>query len=192
MSFLSGDGFVNAWMDTNQDDVWDASEQILTDAVVTAGVNTLFYTIPAIPAGTGDFVAITRFRLNSTGGLSPTGPAEDGEVEDYGLLVQEVILPDDEGGEDGVFTFTETVQPRVRRAYDPAVAGGYDYTVTGSTFATVELPLLGFGDESYELSYEGPDGPVTTTLEAGIEFDFELAIPARSFRRRHLLPRTRH
>ena len=161
-------------MDTNLNGTWDLSEQIVANAPVIASQNPIFYTIPAIPSSVvGDFTAITRVRLSSTGGLSPTGSAEDGEVEDYALRVQRSRVAGRDGG--GTFTFTETVQPRVRRPYDPVVAGGYDYTVTGSTFATVELPVLGFGDQSYELLYEVPGtGTVTITLEAGDEFDFEL------------------
>ncbi len=104
----SGSGFVSAWMDTNLNGTWDPSEQIITNAPVTAGVNTIFYTIPAIPPSVvGDFTAITRVRLSSTGGLSPTGSAEDGEVEDYALRVQRSRVAGRDGG--GTFTFTETV-----------------------------------------------------------------------------------
>ena len=42
-------------------------------------------------AAAGDTYA--RFRLSSTGALTPTGPANDGEVEDYKVLVQAPVDP---------------------------------------------------------------------------------------------------
>ena len=77
----SESGKIDAWIDFNQDGDWsDPGEQIATNADVNAGENTLPFTVPAnaIP---GDTAA--RFRLSTSGGLSPTGPASDGEVEDY-------------------------------------------------------------------------------------------------------------
>jgi len=51
-----------------------------TGIAVPAGFSTVSFDIPstAIPGPT-----IARFRLSGAGGLGPTGPASDGEVEDY-------------------------------------------------------------------------------------------------------------
>ena len=87
-SFLitaSGTGRVDAWIDFNRDGDWDdANEQIATSVDVNAGSNLLSFAIPA-GANIGDTAA--RFRLSSSGGLLPTGPAADGEVEDYWLSI---------------------------------------------------------------------------------------------------------
>ena len=87
-SFLitaSGTGRVDAWIDFNRDGDWDdANEQIATSVEVNAGSNLLSFAIPA-GANIGDTAA--RFRLSSSGGLLPTGPAADGEVEDYWLSI---------------------------------------------------------------------------------------------------------
>jgi hypothetical protein len=58
------------------------SFNIGTGIAVPAGFSTVSFDIPntAIPGPT-----IARFRLSSAGGLGPTGPASDGEVEDYSI-----------------------------------------------------------------------------------------------------------
>ena len=74
-------GKLNAWIDFNMDGDWnDGGEQVLTDADTVAGANT--YSI-AVPAGNSLAATFARFRFNTEGGLTPTGLALDGEVEDY-------------------------------------------------------------------------------------------------------------
>jgi len=77
-----GAGLLNAWIDFNTDgDFTDAGEQIFTDEPVIGGFNPLSYTTPGF-VSSGDEI-ISRFRLDTAGGLAPTGYANDGEVEDY-------------------------------------------------------------------------------------------------------------
>lgn len=78
----SAPGILNAWLDYNGNGSWgDSGEQIFTDQALVTGQNELTFTSPCdIAASTERFL---RFRFNSTGGLSPTGFAMDGEVEDY-------------------------------------------------------------------------------------------------------------
>ncbi|MBW1685048.1 MAG: PEP-CTERM sorting domain-containing protein, partial [Deltaproteobacteria bacterium] len=84
------DAFLNAWIDFNADGDWDdAGEQIFTDAALAGGVNSLSFLVP-VGATLGDTYA--RFRLDSGGGLTPYGLADDGEVEDY--LVSIVLTPE--------------------------------------------------------------------------------------------------
>jgi len=78
-------GKLNAWIDFNIDGDWaDAGEQICTDAPLGAGLNTVAFTVPsgAILGNT-----FSRFRFNTAGGLSYTGLATDGEVEDYMITI---------------------------------------------------------------------------------------------------------
>jgi hypothetical protein len=83
----SGTGKLNAWVDFNADGDWaDAGEQVFTDEDVAAGPNSLNFTIPSNAAPGETF---SRFRLDSTGGLSYTGQAADGEVEDYLVSIEE-------------------------------------------------------------------------------------------------------
>lgn len=85
-------GYVDAWVDFNGNGVFDENEQILISAPLNInaidplnspggmGQKIVLSNIPA-DAVIGDTFA--RFRYSSTGGLSPTGVAADGEVEDY-------------------------------------------------------------------------------------------------------------
>ncbi|PQO26036.1 hypothetical protein C5Y96_21535 [Blastopirellula marina] len=92
-------GFLDAWVDFNQDgDFEDVGEQILisvalskdaVDPLGSPGGKGQLITLGDLPDGAllGDTYA--RFRLSSTGGLTPTGLAEDGEVEDYQITIAE-------------------------------------------------------------------------------------------------------
>ena len=82
----SGAGFLNAWVDFNDDGDWDDSgEQVFADRSLAPGANNLSFAVPANATVTDRTFA--RFRFNSTGGLSSFGSAADGEVEDYGLQI---------------------------------------------------------------------------------------------------------
>jgi hypothetical protein len=81
----SGAGFVNAWVDFNQDGDWDdVGERVFTDEPVVAGPNGLQI---AVPAGATLGSTIARFRLTGSAGYSYVGLAPDGEVEDYQVTV---------------------------------------------------------------------------------------------------------
>jgi hypothetical protein len=74
-------GKLDGWIDFNQDGDWDDDgEQIIVSRDVVAGDNPISYSIPAA-AVSGQTAA--RFRISTAGGLAATGPASDGEVEDY-------------------------------------------------------------------------------------------------------------
>ena len=74
-------GLLDAWIDFNGDGDWDDDgEQIFASELLVAGENSLSTFIP-ITATNGETFA--RFRLSSSGDLSPRGLAGDGEVEDY-------------------------------------------------------------------------------------------------------------
>jgi hypothetical protein len=82
-------GFLDAWVDFNRDGDWnDAGEQIFASRSLVAGANNLTINVPTI-AAIGESYA--RFRFSTAGGLSPTGPADDGEVEDYRVDIQSLV-----------------------------------------------------------------------------------------------------
>jgi PKD repeat protein len=84
--FASASGVVNAWLDLDGNGCWaDAGEHIIAAQPVTAGANTFTLTIPAA-AQSGQSYA--RFRLSSVRNLGYDGPAPDGEVEDYPVVIQ--------------------------------------------------------------------------------------------------------
>lgn len=74
-------GLLDAWIDWNGDGTFvGPGEQVFTSQVVAAGTNPLLL---AVPCSAVEGNKATRWRLSSTGGLTPTGPAADGEVEDH-------------------------------------------------------------------------------------------------------------
>jgi len=81
---------LNAWMDLNGDGDWaDAGEQIFVNRPLVAGNNVL-----ALPAGAKQSLMFSRWRVNSTGNLTYTGQADDGEVEDYATECMKNTHPD--------------------------------------------------------------------------------------------------
>ncbi|MCF7848174.1 MAG: hypothetical protein K9M45_04930 [Kiritimatiellales bacterium] len=78
---VSTPAYLDGWIDFDKNGSWlDSGEQVFASQSVSPGLNSLPITIPQ-PTALGPTFA--RFRLSSTGGLSPTGAAGDGEVEDY-------------------------------------------------------------------------------------------------------------
>lgn len=80
----SAAGKLDAWIDYNRNGVFDEAEQIATSLDVAEGENELAILVPeSAVAGT----SYARFRFSSEGDLSPTGLAQDGEVEDYKVQI---------------------------------------------------------------------------------------------------------
>ncbi|EHA1081848.1 DUF11 domain-containing protein [Photobacterium damselae] len=79
-----------AWLDFNLDGDWDdAGEQVIADTSAAIGNNS--YSVP-IPAGAVVGYSYLRVRLCSDVGCdSPIGLANDGEVEDYRVLISDLV-----------------------------------------------------------------------------------------------------
>jgi hypothetical protein len=86
-------GYLDAWLDANRDGDWnDAGEKILwgdprdnkSTMKLVAGDNPLTFKVIGTAVGGSTYM---RFRFSSIGGLSPTGGAADGEVEDYVVTI---------------------------------------------------------------------------------------------------------
>lgn len=75
---------VDAWIDFDGNGSWDDDERILSSSLVNRGLQTLNYAIPADIAAGQTFA---RVRVSSAGNLGVTGPAADGEVEDYAVNI---------------------------------------------------------------------------------------------------------
>ncbi len=98
-------GKLNAWIDWNQDGSWAAGEQIIADLDVTPFTDTQTVTVGfPVPAGAPSGATYARFRIDSLGNLSPTGEADDGEVEDHSIVVGD-------GDQDGVADEVEDGAP---------------------------------------------------------------------------------
>jgi hypothetical protein len=165
-------GFFSAWFDFGADGAFDPTDQIFNDEPVVAGFNLLSFAVPANAAASPDGVqTYFRGRLAAAPNVAdtPYGFGRDGEVEDYAVTVFAPEFPDDVE-DDGSLVFVVTSPSR--RSYDPAIAIGYDYEVTGDTFDTFELPA--FGDNNYTLHVDTGAGFPTTpdaTVNGLVEYD---------------------
>jgi len=82
---VTGGGEVQGWIDWNSDQIWGGAELVVTGFY---GPGT--YTVPVTcPNGATVGQTFARFRISSMAGLPPTGPAPDGEVEDYQVFIEE-------------------------------------------------------------------------------------------------------
>jgi hypothetical protein len=78
-------GRLDAWIDFNGDGDWsDSGERIANALAIPAGRSIQNFTLPV---GAMPGTSYARFRLSSIGGLNVTGPAVDGEVEDYAVTL---------------------------------------------------------------------------------------------------------
>ncbi|MHB8120129.1 MAG: SdrD B-like domain-containing protein, partial [Methanothrix sp.] len=94
----SAPGILQAWMDFNGDGAFDNSaERIATDQSLTAGEHSLSFTVPT---GAASGYTYARLRFSSSSGLSPLGPAADGEVEDYRVEIKQQYFLGDRVWED--------------------------------------------------------------------------------------------
>lgn len=136
---------LNAWVDLNLDGDWeDAGEQIFDDFDLEAGLNRLTFTVPAT-ARSGQSWA--RFRLNSSGNLSSTGAASDGEVEDYPVNVVDGVLAIDD---------TSTV----------AAGASVNIDVTGNDIPSDRARVFSFTDPNTGTVTENADGTLSFTAAA--------------------------
>lgn len=85
---VSRPAFINAWLDSNGNGIFESSEKILVSGRIGNGDNTIPISKAVIPSTsiTNGPVAL-RVRMSSQEILGPTGPAPDGEVEDYYVTI---------------------------------------------------------------------------------------------------------
>ena len=88
----SAPGKLDAWIDFTRDGDWtDAGEQLFASSIdLVTGPNIVSF---VVPSGSSAGETYARFRLSSSGGLSPEGAAADGEVEDYRLTILDGSSP---------------------------------------------------------------------------------------------------
>lgn len=83
-----GTGILQLWMDFGSGlepvTLRDENGNVIPDGELGPGTHTITFDIPlGTFDGINDRIIASRFRLSSEGGLDATGPAMDGEVEDY-------------------------------------------------------------------------------------------------------------
>jgi len=81
-------GGLDAWIDFEGDGSWvQASNQIFAGQPLVPGLNSLTFAVPG--NAVSNLITTARFRFSMAGGLPYEGPAADGEVEDYVLLIDQ-------------------------------------------------------------------------------------------------------
>jgi len=88
-----GNGYLNCWIDWNDDDDFeDSGENIVNDVAVNQGKNTLTFSVPSSVSFSSNPAYYVRCRLAPNSGEANTliGPVWGGEVEDYRWLPQAV------------------------------------------------------------------------------------------------------
>jgi len=171
----SAPALLSAWIDFNSDGDWaDAGEQVFADAPLAAGLNALSFPVPATPPN----VTYARFRLSTAAGLSFSGLAPDGEVEDYALgKITGSKWNDldadrqwDQPGEPGLAGWTIYVDWNLSGQYDagePSAVTGPDgsYAIAGlppGTYAVGEVAQAG-----WQQTYPNPVGPAPPAANEG-------------------------
>ena len=127
----SAPGLLDAWLDFNRNASWaDAGDQIFSSTALAPGTNRLSF---PVPAATAEGYAYARFRFSQQGELSFAGPAPDGEVEDYRVLIQALDFGDcpDEPEIEPVFSI-EAPSPEPWARFGDAVAVSEDWLLAGA------------------------------------------------------------
>lgn len=127
----SAPGFVDAWIDFNRDGDWlDQTDQIIVTQSVVSGLNRFSVSIPA-NASIGNTAA--RFRISTGGQLTPTGPAQNGEVEDYVVAITRG-------------TTSSKLQINIPTDVSTAVIEANEVVVRNGADTLSQVPLHSFGD----------------------------------------------
>ena len=168
-------GILSAWIDFGRDGDWvGAGEQIFTDVILAAGLNSLSFAVPGSAVTTERTSA--RFRFSSSAGLSCYGSATDGEVEDYAIpigtpdLVLEIAAASISEGA-GAAATRATVTRNSGTSGDLSVTLASDDTSEATVPATVTIPhgssFATFGIDAVEDGIIDGTQTVTVTASAG-------------------------
>jgi len=165
---VSVNGWLDLWIDYNQNGVFDHPAELAYSAAVASGVNSISF---GIPGGASLGWTYLRARYNLSGALTPSGFAPDGEVEDYRVRILDVTgIPGDtrplgfEAPSPNPFSNRVTISLALDREETVMVRV---YGMDGTLVRT--LAQDSFGPGRYELVWDGRNDrgqPVT----AGVYF----------------------
>jgi uncharacterized repeat protein (TIGR01451 family) len=175
---------LNAWVDWNRSGVFgdSAGEQIASNLNVPVGPATVL--TQTVPASASPGRSHARFRCASVGGLAPTGPAADGEVEDYVIGIQGRDFPD------APASYQTQGAGAAHHAIDPldAVYLGacVDFEVDGQPNAAATGDDLAAGTERVGLCFDDEDGvsfpgPIAACANAAVNVSASAAARLDAF-----------
>lgn len=177
-------GLLNAWIDFHSNGDWsDPVDQIFRDYPLAAGTNQLTFSVPDDAVATQ--LTFARFRLSSQAGLSFVGQAPDGEVEDYGVAIEVVPVPQVERVVVGDGSNSRSMVTRVEVTFNQQMVldeGAFSVLRRGATggpvgvsFTTTELE----GKTVATLTFSGTFVETSGSLSDG---NYELRIDAAKAR----------
>ncbi|MGB1254727.1 MAG: GEVED domain-containing protein, partial [Thiolinea sp.] len=152
----SATGYLNAWIDINQDGDWDDSgEQLYTNQALSIGNNSLQYT-PAGTQPTGETYLRFRFTATTVSTPLPTGALSNGEVEDYRVAI---VLPEPAVCSSGLLNGDFEQSPASEGQFAEATMLGWatlpDAPDSGSNFAERNSIEIWSSGRNGVPSYEG-------------------------------------
>jgi hypothetical protein len=175
----AGVAMVDAWIDFDRDGVWSTSEKILDRVVVSSALQTLNYNLP-VDVATG--ITFARVRLSSDGGLSPTGFASDGEVEDYQVnivsspRVESVAINHGDAQRSTVDTVTVTFD-RIVDLHDLA-GDAFHFVNVDTNNTAVDTAVVSQIDDKTVVDFTFVAGPTVSSSGSLVDGDYRLTIDA--------------
>jgi len=152
----NGPAYVDGWVDYNASGIWGdmSGAEHIVSGTYASGIHSVALTVPVNAAPQ---ITFARFRINSTGALTPTGEASDGEVEDYEIPLAGLWIGGTSGSETSWATAgnwsNNTVPLSNHNAVIPAGCSHY--------------PVISGNADCYNLLIE--DG-ATVTMSTGANF----------------------
>ncbi len=156
----AGSGKLSVWFDWNQDgDFDDADEKVATDIAPSSNAISLPVNVPATAT---EGTTYARFRYSSQDGLTPTGTASDGEVEDYQVEIAAAPTVFDYGDAPNDLS---SIDGDLSSAYPTLDAeNGAKHTIDGSTFLGSGVNNESDGQPTLNADGDTDDGVTFPTL----------------------------
>jgi uncharacterized repeat protein (TIGR01451 family) len=181
----TGGAMVNAWIDWNRNGIWESpAEQVITDLAVPAGASTTdlaSLSIP-VPANLDPGTTFVRLRVDTDGGLAPTGLATDGEVEDHPLNTCGFVV-NSTGDNIDPTDKRNTLREAITCANNSAGLDTITFNIPGSAPHTIrpdsQLPAI---TDPVIIDGESQTGwlPNTNALSAGLDATLPVEIDGRN------------
>ena len=169
---VSADSYVNAWIDFNGNGTWDASEQVAMDLMLYAGTNHVTFAIPATAVPGATYARLRLTSYDTSGALLPTGLADDGEVEDYILEIDDAMYLYGTDDDDTIVVTPGVAGTSLHQVDINGTVSTYDPAV----YSTIMIDAL---DGNDQITIHGTAGDESATLNAG---SVEVAGPAGVYR----------